>query len=298
MSHRATTILAGILCVGLLAPVAAFAGASSSADDPGVYFEPSSSFFFRYSLTTGLPEASAFITNVPGWIQVSGDWDGDGVDGIGVYNTTTGTWFLVDDVVDSPAMALPADYTAFIDPVGIDWEPITGNWDGVGGDGIGIYNKTSGTMFLVNDPTQGANSASPADYTVFMDTNGPAWIPITGAWNGADNDGVGIYNKTTGTMFLVNDATLGGVAPADYTIFMNPDGQSWLPVAGDWNGDDFDGVGIWNKTTGAFFLADDATQGVGSGAAPADVSFFMDGDSSPLGGPGFSPIMGDWDGPL
>ena len=289
------SIVAGILTVSLLASTAAFAGSAGSPDLPGAYFEPTGTFFLRNTLDTGTIDRTAFIVTTAGWIPVKGDWDGDGTDGIGVFSTTTGTWYLVDSAPNSPAAPLPADYVAFITTTGANWLPITGDWDGDGADGIGIYNTVTGTMFLVDDATQGAAAASPADYTVFMSTDGASYLPITGDWDGNGSDGVGIYNTTSGTMFLADDATAGGVAPANYAIFMSPAGASFLPVAGSWEGLTEDGVGIWQISSGTFFLANDATQGAAA-AAPADASLFLLGSLTPLSGTDYTPIVGDWDG--
>ena len=106
----------------------------------------------------------------------------------------------------------------------------------------------------------------------------------------------GIYNKLSGTMFLVDDATQGvasGAALADYVVFMSANGPAWTPITGDWDGDvnETDGVGIYNKASGTMFLVDDATVGVGSGAALADYSIFMSAD-----GPSWMPVTGSWNG--
>jgi len=302
MKRLPKLILAGILCSGLLAPSLAIAGGGSdTSEDPGVFFEPANSFFGRYSLTSGDVELSAFLTNTAGYLPVSGDWDGDGVDGIGIFNVTTGGFFLVDDYVDSPSAPLPADYSFFITTDGTDWLPFAGDWDGVGGDGIGIYNVVSGAMFLVNDVTATTpGQAAPADLSLFMVIDGPNWLPMAGGWDGAAADGVGVYNKTTGAMFLAVDATQGPSAPtpAVYSIFMDANGADYLPVAGDWNDNGSDGVGIYrtSDSSGSFFLANDATQGP-SAAAPAEISLFIQGGVSPLGGPGFFPVVGYWGAP-
>ena len=81
-------------------------------------------------------------------------------------------------------------------PTGGDWLPITGDWDGDvdEADGVGIYNKTTGTMFLVDDATQGVGAGSaPADYTIFMDpTGGAMWYHadfVKPAWRSSLTEG-------------------------------------------------------------------------------------------------------------
>ena len=289
-------ILATTLCVSLLSPATVFAGpGADTAEDIGVYFEPAGSFFFRNTLDTGGVDAQAFISPNAGFIQIAGDWDGDGDDGIGIYDTTTGGFFLVDTVSDSPGAPLASDYSFFLATDGANWLPIAGDWDGVGGDGVGIYNTTSGAMFLVDDATATGGVAVASDYSLFMSPDGANHLPLAGAWNGAANDGVGIYNTTSGTMFLADNANVTGGAfvGADETIFIDPAGANYRPVAGDWNDNGSDGVGIFSTTSGAFFLVNDATQGPGA-AAPTDITASMIGSVSPLGGAGYLPVTGYW----
>ena len=287
--------IAGILGTAFLLPSVSFAGAASKTDDPGTFYEPSSSFFLRNELTTGGVDIQAFMVADAGWLPVSGDWNCSGEDGIGIYNTTTGSWFLVNEAVDSPAAPLAADYSLFLTVDGSDWLPITGDWNGDCHDGVGIYNVITGGMFLVNN-AQLSGVAATADYSTFLTVNGAAYLPMTGDWDNDGADGVGLYDKSSGGMFLVDNAQLSGTpATADYSLFMSPNGDLFLPVDGDWDGVDGDGVGIFEKSSGTFYLANDAISHSGGAAAP-DISLYIEGSISPLGGPGFLPIMGDWDG--
>jgi hypothetical protein len=54
---------------------------------------------------------------------VRGDWNGDGVDTIGIYLASTGTWFLRN--TNSPGAA---DLVFGYGPANA--VPLTGNWDG------------------------------------------------------------------------------------------------------------------------------------------------------------------------
>jgi hypothetical protein len=60
-------------------------------------------------------------------------------------------------------------------------------------------------------------------------------------------------------------------------------GPNQTPIAGDWNADNTDTVGIYNPSTGAWFLRNTNTPG------PGDVAFGY-------GPPGATPLAGDWDG--
>jgi hypothetical protein len=53
-----------------------------------------------------------------------GDWNGDGIDTIGVYVPSTGVWFLKN--TNAPGSA---DLTFVYGPPNVI--PVTGNWDGM-----------------------------------------------------------------------------------------------------------------------------------------------------------------------
>ena len=81
---------------------------------------------------------------IPGDYPVAGDWDGDGIDTIGVYRDgdfllrNSNTNGFADIVVTFGA---PGD------------QPVVGDWDGDGIDTIGIYRN--GVFFLRNSNTTG-----------------------------------------------------------------------------------------------------------------------------------------------
>jgi hypothetical protein len=58
-----------------------------------------------------------------------------------------------------------------------------------------------------------------------------------------------------------------------------------MPLAGDWDGDGVDTIGLYNPAGAAFFLRNSNTAGV------ADVTFTY----GPAGS-GFMAIVGDWNG--
>jgi hypothetical protein len=63
---------------------------------------------------------------------VAGDWDGDGLDTVGLYNPSDRRWYLnnktdgsITDLVVLRTLGLPANA-----------RPITGNWDGKGAENV------------------------------------------------------------------------------------------------------------------------------------------------------------------
>src|SRR5262249_24098329 len=50
--------------------------------------------YARHANRPGAPDVAPFAYGAPGWVPVVGDWDGDGVATIGVFDPATATWYL------------------------------------------------------------------------------------------------------------------------------------------------------------------------------------------------------------
>ena len=83
-------------------------------------------------------------------ITIIGDWNGDGVDTIGLYNPTTSMFFLSDSNVGGFA-----DDVFVFGPANSGMVPIVGDWDGNGTDTVGLYNPTTSMFFLKNSNSTG-----------------------------------------------------------------------------------------------------------------------------------------------
>lgn len=235
-------------------------------------FNPSSAgVYLRSANSSGTPDAGQYTYGQPGWIAISGDFNGDGIQTVGVYNPATATFFLSNTnatgIADMPAInyGMPG------------WTPIVGDWNGDGIDTIGVYNPATATFFLRN-----SNSTGVADVPAF-NYGLPGWNPIVGDWDGNGIDTIGVYNTSTATFFLRNSNSTG---VADIPAF-NYGAPGWTPLAGDWNSDGVDTIGVYNGSTSTFFLRNANSSGV------ADVPAFNYG---PAGG-GWQPLIGDWNGP-
>src|SRR5688500_7116705 len=60
----------------------------------GVYFPVNDTFWLRNTPTAGPNDAGEFQFDAPGALPVVGDWNGDGQDDFGIYDTSNGTWSL------------------------------------------------------------------------------------------------------------------------------------------------------------------------------------------------------------
>jgi ELWxxDGT repeat protein len=83
-----------------------------------------------------------------------------------------------------------------------------------------------------------------------------------------------------GTFYLQNANSTGGG-----TLVLGFGSANWIPIAGDWDGNGSQTVGMYNPATSTFYLRNSNTKG------NADVTF---GFGQP--GAGWLPIVGDWTG--
>ncbi len=236
----------------------------SRTDTIGV-FEPAgiNRFQLRNTNDAGPPDLDfTFATDITDGIPITGDWDGDGLDTIGVFSPSLGEFRLRNS-----NDAGPADIS-FSNQKLIGVLPLSGDWNGDGVDTLGIYKN--GRFYLRNSNNLGA-----ADIKFFF--SGADLIPITGDWNGDGIDTIGKFNPIAGK-FLLRNANSAG--PADITI-SHERLKGAIPLVGDWDGDGVDTLGIYLNGVVSMRNA--------NFIAPPDIVFTY-------GGAGLLPITGDWDG--
>ena len=143
--------------------------------------------------------------------------------------------------------------------------PIAGDWDGDGCDTFGIYR--SGRVFLSN-----ATGTRPADVSFYFGIPGDR--PFAGDFNGDGIDTVGLYRRTSGLVYFTNTIPAeNGVAPTDNQFFYGI--PSDRIVAGDWDGDGDDSVGIFRGSDQNFFLSLENQLGNADVVVPFGASAWM-----------------------
>jgi hypothetical protein len=182
---------------------------------------------------------------------------------VGLVDVLTGTWHLRNSagVVTSFFYGNPVDL------------PITGDWDGDGDSTPGLYRQSDGFFYARNSNTQG-----PADASCYA--GNPSDIPISGDWDGDGDDNLGIYRPAEQRFYLFTTTCTGspmGAAQISF-LFGNPGDK---PVAGDWDGDGIDEVGLHREYSGFFYWRNTLDTGMASGA------FFV-------GDPNDRFVSGDW----
>ena len=159
------------------------------------------------------------------------------------------------------------------------WAPIAGDWDGDGDLEVGVFKNAPAPYFrlcesLAEQPVCPIYQPLPSSFAGFL--------PIAGNWGGDPADEVGLYNPETGHFYLFD------IGP-EHTLLaltnfqLGEGGKGDLPLAGDWNGDGTDTVGLRIAATGEFALRDASSTG------GYDHVFAVAGSQL-----GWLPFAGDW----
>jgi subtilisin len=241
-------------------PLSETAGFTSFKSRKTGVFRPSTGeLFLKNANSSGFADTHIIFGN-PGDYPVAGDWNGDGVDSVGIYRNAvfylrnSNTTGFADIVVP---FGSPGD------------QPVVGDWNGDGVDTIGVYRN--GTFYLRN-----SNTAGPPDLVFTL--GNPGDVGIAGDWNGDGMTTCGVFRPSNGIIYLKNNNTTGF---ADLSFVFGNAGDK--PVAGDWNADGIDTIGIYRS--GVFYLSNSNATGF------ADIVFV-------LGNSGDFPIAGNWNGSL
>ena len=157
------------------------------------------------------------------WTPIAGDWNGNDVDTVGLYNATTSTFYLRNTNTTGVA-----NDTFVFTSVDGGKTPIVGDWNGNGVDTIGLYSSATSAFSLRNTNGPGA-----ADLRFGFGQAAAGLKPIAGDWDGDGVDTVGVYNPGV-SVFSLKDSLGDGFT--DATFHYGPAGALWTPIIGDWNG--------------------------------------------------------------
>jgi alpha-glucosidase len=235
-------------------------------DTIGVY--KNGVFYLRNSNTSGGADITAFFGGDPNDLPVVGDWNGDGVDTIGVYRNNTGFYFLSDSNT-SPAV----NYTVLFGNPGDT--PFAGKWTAdMTGSGIGVYRNSNGILYQRKSLTSGFDD-------FFAVYGNPGDIGFAGDWDGNGFDSIGIYRSSNQTWFLTNNSTPSGITFSDIDFVWDATGV--YPIVGDWDANLTATVGYLNPNSGVFYLKDTALFAFGPTGARPIAGKWITGSRPPLG---------------
>lgn len=244
---------------------------------PAVYRD--GTFYFRnsndggvadYSLKfrpAGGPGAASPVVVLYPEYAFAGDWNGDGVDGVGVFDN--GTWDLLD-----PTESEEGNDVFFFGYGNASDYPIVGDWNGDGSDTPAVVRGA--TWFLRNQ-----NSTGVADTSFVYGNSGD--IPVPADFDGDGTDGPTVVRGAT---WYVRNSNSTGVANRSFHYGSSGDiPLDWsqapdVPIAGRSCGDSLwrvDGLAAWSadcKTARQVAAAYDAElmeSGTLPGSEPLDV---------------------------
>jgi hypothetical protein len=200
-------------------------------------------------------------------------------DTTGVFRASTGQFLLRNDNADGPP-----DITVPFGQIGD--QPVAGDWNGDGVDDVGVFRPSTGQFLLrrvgisiICNPTCHVGGGT-IIVTLNFGQNGD--LAVAGDWDGDGIDTPGVFRPSTGQWFLTNGPNTNNTSPPAAFVF-NFGQAGDLPLAGDFDGNGKDGVGVFRPSTGQFFLDNNNL------ANTADLVFNF-------GANGDLPIAGDWNG--
>ncbi len=244
---------------------------STRTDTTGVWRPSTNSFYLRNSNSGGSPDITVTITNTTSNdLPITGDWNNDGVDTVGMYRTTTGFFYLFDRNINQDLGQY--NYLVLLGNPGD--QPLSGDWDADGKDGVGTFRPSNGILYLRNALTTGVS-----DY--FMVLGNPSDSGVAGDWNGDGVFSAGIFRPSE-SRFHLSDRNSNGIVFGDYAVYLGTTGD--VPFAGDWVAQGSSGIGTFRPSTGVMYLKNTLV-----GGSP-DISFAF-------GAAGDIPVSGYWGTP-
>lgn len=190
---------------------------------------------FEYA-ASGLDKVDAsFIYGRSGDIPLTGDWNGDGHETIGLYRQSDGFVYLKNS-----NSAGWADVSFFFGRSGD--VPIVGDFDGDGKDTVSVYRPSEGKFYIKNQLGDGW-----AEYSFVFGRPGDK--PLVGNFDSDPADEIGLHRESTGLVYFRYDLSAGW---ADAQFVFGKAGD--VLVAGDWDGDGRDTVGVYRPSNGRFYV--------------------------------------------
>ena len=230
-----------------------------------VAFQDAGSRFYLWDQITTDPSLFPFWFGNPRDVPFSGDWNGDGVDTLGLYRRSNGFVYLRNS--NTQGVADISFY--FGNPGDL---PVVGDFNGDGVDTVSIYRPSEQRFYIINRLGADGAGLGAADYSFVF--GNPGDRPFTGDFDGDGIDTIGLHRPSTGRVLLHN-ANSDGSADVEF-VFGNPGDKL---IAGDWNGDGTDTVAVFRPRTGVFYVKNNNS----SGAAEFAVDVGLLTDVVPMG---------------
>ncbi|HWN45411.1 MAG TPA: hypothetical protein VNW71_24505 [Thermoanaerobaculia bacterium] len=192
-------------------------------------------------------------------------------DSVGVYIPAQ-RFFLLTNSLTNPQTDISFLYG------NANLRPVYGDWTAKGLRTAGVYDQATATFQLTDEVFPGGGSSN-----VFVfGTPGAGEIPIAGDWDGDGDETIGVFDPDL-QRFRLRNSNSAGPADLDFTLTLPFDLLGYQPVAGDWDGDGIDSIGVWLPRNANWYLKNQNASG------PPDLVFFF-GKLTDT----FKAIAGDW----
>ncbi len=199
-------------------------------DDVGVH-RGSNATFYRDMNGNGIwdgPEVdSAIRFGIVGDTPLTGDWNGDGKDDIGVYRESSSRFYR-DTNGNGRWDGSSVDSVSTMGALGDT--PITGDWNGDGKDDIGVYRGATNRFYRDVDGN-GIWDSTSVDRVDSFGTSGDT--PIIGDWNGDGKDDIGVHRSNQFYVDFNGNGQWDGITNSDVLFEFGLAGDT--PIAGKWD---------------------------------------------------------------
>ena len=218
----------------------------------------------------------AFGGSGPGFVPVTGDWNGDGTTKIGYYHN--GFWAL--DTNGSGTFDAGDGFYGF-GGNGAGEIPVVGDWNGDHRSKVGFFFQG---LWVLDYDGNGTFTSADKYYNTFPYSAGD--IPVFGDWTGDGKTKIGIYRNGFWILDANNNGTYDGIAFGQDKFYGFGGSVGDLPVAADWNGSGTTKIGVYNN---GFWVLDYNGNGSYDGTGPGGDRFVAFGGQA-----GNQPIIGRW----
>jgi len=196
----------------------------------------------RNSDSVGAPDlVFNFGLTANGDQPVVGDWNGDGIDTIGVVRRVSGAleWHIRDsNSSGSSTRVFTFGLTSWND------QPVVGDWNGDGSDTIGVVRRVSGALeWHLRD----SNSSGSSNRVFTFGLTSWNDEPVVGDWNGDRVVTIGVVRRVSGALeWHERDSNSSGSSSRVFVFGSTAYGDQ--EITGNWNGDPYDSIGFVRGT--------------------------------------------------
>ncbi len=183
------------------------------------------------------------------WISISGDFDGDAITDIGIYNNTNSADGGKCKIALSTGLGfnISGEWVQFAES-SYDWQPFTGDFNIDKYTDLGVYNKKTGEARIAFSDGQAFG-----DFQNWITGfGGGGYTLFTGDFNGDGLPDICTFNKSTGQWQVAFNNTEGFV---DSSLWIEAFAKDRDPLTADFNNDGLTDIGYWDKETGAWHYA-------------------------------------------